>query len=304
MNVFTTTATATGLGIALVLMGQTAGTHSADAESVNTGPPQATAGPAAVLASARHSASPESTPEDADRLAVEMLHEINGGAAAEVSAATLTEVVRQYCQVCHNDVMMTGNLSLTGFDVEAAPEAAETAERMIRKLRAGMMPPPGMPRPSADTLLALVETLETSIDQVAARNPNPGNRTFQRLNRAEYEQSIKDLLGLEIDAAQYLPLDTKSANFDNIADVQMLSPTLLEAYLNGASEISRLAVGDRDASPKETIYRLEKRASQMVHVEGYAVRVTRRHLRGPHVSGRRGVRILVAVRGRRKAGQG
>ena len=98
MNVFTTTATATGLGIALVLMGQTAGTHSADAESVNTGPPQATAGPAAVLASAWHDGTSRgSTPE----------------AAAEVSAATLTEVVRQYCQVCHKDVMMTGNLSLT-----------------------------------------------------------------------------------------------------------------------------------------------------------------------------------------------
>ena len=73
---------------------------------------------------------------------------------------------------------------------------------------------------------------------------------------------------MEIDAAQFLPLDTKSAGFDNIADVQMLSPTLLEAYLNAASEISRLAVGDREASSKETIYRLEKRASQMVHVEG------------------------------------
>ena len=267
MNAFT----ATGLGIALVLMGQTSGTHPVEARSADVGADvgQETAGPAAVLATARHAGvSRGSIPEDADRLASEKLREINGGSAAEVSAATLTEVVRQYCQVCHNDVMMTGNLSLTGFDVEAAPEAAETAERMIRKLRAGMMPPPGMPRPSADTLQALVETLETSIDQAAARNPNPGNRTFQRLNRAEYEQSIKDLLGLEIDAAQYLPLDTKSANFDNIADVQMLSPTLLEAYLNGASEISRLAVGDREASVKETIYRLEKRASQMVHVEG------------------------------------
>jgi len=266
MNVFTTTATVTGLGIALVLMGESGGPPLAEARSSEVG--QEPGGAAAVLASGSHGVSTGSTAEGTDRLALEMLHDINGGAAADVSAATLTEVVRQYCQVCHNDVMLTGNLSLTGFDVEAAPEAAETAERMIRKLRAGMMPPPGMPRPSADTLLALVETLETSIDAPAARDPNPGSRTFQRLNRAEYEQSIKDLLGLEIDAAQYLPLDTKSANFDNIADVQMLSPTLLEAYLNGASEISRLAVGDREASFKETIYRLEKRASQMIHVEG------------------------------------
>jgi cytochrome c5 len=266
MNVFTTTATVTGLGIALVLMGQSGGTHLAEARSTVVGPEPA--GAAAVLASVSHGVSTGSTAEDTDRLALEMLHDINGGAAADVSAATLTEVVRTYCQVCHNDVMLTGNLSLSEFEVERAAERAETAEKMIVKLRAGMMPPPGMPRPSADTLQALVETLETSIDEAAARNPNPGSRTFQRLNRAEYEASIRDLLGLEVDAAQYLPLDTKSANFDNIADVQMLSPTLLDAYLNGASEISRLALGDRDASPKETLYHLEKRATQMVHVEG------------------------------------
>ncbi len=118
MNAFT--ATATGLGIALVLMGQTGGTHAADEASTQVG--HETAGPAAVLASPRHDGTSRgSTPEAADRLALGMLHEINGASAAEVSAATLTEVVRQYCQVCHNDVMMTGNLSLTGFDVEAAP---------------------------------------------------------------------------------------------------------------------------------------------------------------------------------------
>ncbi len=190
------------------------------------------------------------------------------GAAPGLPAATLTGVVVQYCQVCHNDALLTGNMSLTGFEVEAAADNAETAERMIRKLRAGMMPPPGMPRPGGDTLLALVETLENTIDEDARRNPNPGGRTFQRLNRAEYEQSVRRLLGLDVDAGEYLPLDTKSANFDNIADVQMLSPTLLEAYLNAASEISRLAIGDRDASPREVAYKVEKRASQLVHVEG------------------------------------
>ena len=268
MNALTTTATATGLGIALVLMGQTSETHLSEAISSNAGPFQEIAGPATILASAWHGAGSGSAPEHADRLPVEMLHGVDGATASEVSAATLTEVVQQYCQVCHNDVMMTGNLSLSAFEVERATERAETAEKMIVKLRAGMMPPPGMPRPSADTLQALVETLETSIDEAAARNPNPGSRTFQRLNRAEYEASIRGLLGLEVDAGQYLPLDTKSANFDNIADVQMLSPTLLDAYLNGASEISRLALGDRDASAKETLYHLEKRATQMLHVEG------------------------------------
>ncbi len=189
-------------------------------------------------------------------------------AVPDLPAATLTEVVARYCQVCHNDALLTGNMTLSGFQVEAAAQNAETAERMIRKLRAGMMPPPGMPRPAGDTLLALVETLENTIDDAARRDPNPGGRTFQHLNRAEYAQSVKDLLGLDVDAGEYLPLDTKSANFDNIADVQMLSPTLLEAYLNAASEISRLAIGDREASPREVAYKVEKRASQLVHVEG------------------------------------
>ena len=116
---------------------------------------------------------------------------------------------------------------------------------MIRKLRAEMMPLPGAPRPGGDTLRALVETIEQVIDRGA--KPNPGTRTFQRLNRAEYENAVRDLLGLDVNAGDYLPLDTKSANFDNIADVQILSPTLLEAYLNAASAVSRLAVGDKNA---------------------------------------------------------
>ncbi len=181
---------------------------------------------------------------------------------------SLTAVVKQYCVVCHNDAMMTGNLSLAEFDVARAPELAETAEKMIVKLRAGMMPAPGAPRPSPDTLLALVETLETLIDEAAAQRPNPGGRTFQRLNRPEYESAVRDLLGIDIDAGDYLPLDTKSANFDNIADVQMMSPTLLESYLNGASEISRLAIGDPDAAPSDRKYTISGYASQTERVEG------------------------------------
>ncbi len=185
-----------------------------------------------------------------------------------IPADSLNAVVKQYCVVCHNDVMLTGNLTLSDFDVASAPEMAEIAEKMIVKLRAGMMPIPGAPRPSPDTLLALVETLETLIDEAAAVAPNPGGRTFQRLNRAEYESSVRDLLGLDIDAGDYLPLDTKSANFDNIADVQMMSPTLLDSYLNGASEISRLAVGDPDAVSSDRKYTISGYASQTERVEG------------------------------------
>jgi len=189
-------------------------------------------------------------------------------AAAGIPAETLTEVVRRVCGLCHNDALKTGNLSLQDFDVAAAPQRAEVAEKMIAKLRAGMMPPPGIPRPGGDTLRVLVETLEQLIDQAAAKSPNPGGRPFQRLNRSEYARSIEDLLALPIDAGDYLPLDTKSANFDNIADVQMLSPTLLDAYLSAASQISRLAVGDRDAAVAEKTYEKSGYHSQWERAEG------------------------------------
>ena len=188
--------------------------------------------------------------------------------AADLPDATLTAVVQRYCQVCHNDALLTGNLTLAGFDIDDLAARAETVEKMILKLRAGMMPPPGMPRPVGDTLELLVSTLEDRMDAAIAANPNPGARSFQRLNRAEYERSVKDLLDLDIDAGEYLPLDTKSANFDNIADAQMLSPTLLEAYLNGASGIARLALGDAAATASETQYQVSRWASQTERVEG------------------------------------
>jgi hypothetical protein len=188
-----------------------------------------------------------------------------------IPPAELTAVVRRVCGVCHNPQLPggpLGNLALTTFDVAAAPQMAETAEKMIRKLRAQMMPPPGIPRPGGDTLQVLVETLESLLDKAAGDSPDPGTRPFQRLNRAEYEAAIRDLLGLEIDAGAYLPLDTKSANFDNIADVQTLSPTLLGAYLNAAAEVSRMAIGNPRATASEATYTVPRTASQTSHVEG------------------------------------
>ena len=180
------------------------------------------------------------------------------------------DVVQGVCTNCHNSRRLAGNLTLESFDVDVADTEAETAEKMIRKLRAGMMPPPGVRRPPEDELLELVETLEDIVDRAAVLNPNPGGRTFQRLNRPEYERAIRDLLGLEVDAGKWLPNDQMSANFDNIADVQALSPTLLEAYLNAAAEISRMAVGDREAPAVNTTYKNSQYVSQHPwdHVEG------------------------------------
>jgi hypothetical protein len=183
----------------------------------------------------------------------------------------LTTVVRTYCRTCHNDRTRSGNLSLEGFEVATVAQsahAADTGEKMIRKLHAKMMPPPGLPRPAGDTLRALAETLEATLDKAAAANPNPGHRTFQRLNRAEYARAIRDLFALEINAGDFLPLDTMSANFDNIADVQMLSPTLLDGYLKAAAGISRLAVGNAAATASETTYTKSRTYSQWDLVDG------------------------------------
>lgn len=189
--------------------------------------------------------------------------------ATPIASDVLTAIVRRTCAgACHNDQRKLGNLTLETFDVAAAAKHAETAERMILKLRAGMMPPPGRSRPGGDTLVVLATTLEQLVDQAAAVNPEPGGRTFQRLNRAEYERSIRELLTLEVNAGNWLPLDTKSANFDNIADVQMPSATTLDAYLDAASEIARLAVGDPRASTTSATYKLPRLASQWDHVEG------------------------------------
>ena len=207
-------------------------------------------------------------PDPAQVPARTALHTASTAVAPDIAPEDLTAVVQRYCQVCHNDQLLTGNLSLQGFDVANPVPQAETAEKVIHMLRVGMMPPPGMPRPGGDTLIALVEELEQQLERAAEANPNPGNRSFQRLNRAEYEVSIRDLLGLTVNAGDYLPPDTKSANFDNIADVQLLSPTLLDGYLRGAAAISKMAVGYPSATPSETQYLVPQWYSQVDRVEG------------------------------------
>ena len=189
-------------------------------------------------------------------------------AAVSASSAELTEVVQDYCVRCHNARRMTGNLSLEDYDVAEAAEWPETTERIIAKLRLNMMPPPGSRRPAGDTLQALVETLEPLMAEASDRAPNPGYRAFQRLNRAEYARSIDALLGLSIDPEAFLPPDTYSDNFDNIADVQTPSSTVIDAYLRAAAEISRMAVGDRNATRTQSIYATPRTRSQLFRVEG------------------------------------
>jgi Protein of unknown function (DUF1592)/Protein of unknown function (DUF1588)/Protein of unknown function (DUF1585)/Protein of unknown function (DUF1587)/Protein of unknown function (DUF1595)/Planctomycete cytochrome C len=179
-----------------------------------------------------------------------------------------TALVRQYCAGCHSDRGKAGGLSLASFDAAAAPQHAEVAEKMVRKLRAGMMPPPGARRPDAAALTALAAALETRLDRAAAAAPNPGRRPFQRLNRVEYARAIHDLLALDVDVTSLLPPDSISQGFDNVADSQALSPALMEGYLRAAGTVTALALGDPEAESSEAHYRVPKTASQLRRVDG------------------------------------
>src|ERR687887_1103264 len=150
----------------------------------------------------------------------------------------------------------------------AADQTGQTARPTSRTHGAAVMPPPQARRPDASTLQSFYETLEDTIDAAAAVNPNPGWRPFQRLNRAEYRRAVRDLLAIDVDVTAYLPPDTVSSGFDNVADEQTFSPSLLEGYLRAASQISRLAIGDRNASPTSATYKIGRFGSQMRQVEG------------------------------------
>ena len=213
------------------------------------------------LAATYPSASPEIPPEPTFRL-------IPAHAPTALNPEAARALITEYCLGCHDRGGAKGDLVLETFDPARPEEQLPIAEKMIRKLRAGMMPPPGAERPESSQLQALAESLEARLDQHATRRPNPGRRPFQRLNRAEYARSVRELVGIDVDVSAFLPADTVSHNFDNIADVQLLSPTVLEGYLRAATTIARDAVGDPEASPGSTTYKVPRTASQLRHVEG------------------------------------
>ena len=189
-------------------------------------------------------------------------------ASHAMSPAAQSELVATYCAGCHSERAKAGGLSLAGFNAMQAAESPDVVEKMIRKLRAGMMPPAGAKRPPAEALASLTSALEARMDEHAAVHPNPGWRPFQRLNRAEYARAVYDLLAVEVDVAPLLPPDTISHGFDNVADSQGFSPALLEGYLRAASKVTALAVGDPDSSAGEATYSLPKTAGQMTRVDG------------------------------------
>jgi hypothetical protein len=175
------------------------------------------------------------------------------------------QTISHYCLDCHNSAEQVGGLTLEHAKLDAVAANPEKWEKVVRKLRAGLMPPSGNPRPEREAYTVLASFIETELDQHAKETlPPPG---LHRLNRAEYGNAIRDLLALDIDPGTFLPADDSSRGFDNQAGTLGLSPALLEAYLSAASKISRLALGDV-ADPSQAMYRVATDATQNYHVEG------------------------------------
>jgi len=187
--------------------------------------------------------------------------------SAGVNPAAERALLNQYCVVCHNDNLKTANLSLQSADINSVGDHPETWEPVIRKMRAGMMPPPGMPRPALAKYEQLRDWLEAEIDRKAAAHPNPGSVVLHRLNRTEYANAIRDLLDLQMDVSTLLPADDSARGFDNVAGSLTISPTLLEAYTNAATRIARTAVGFWK-SPTAAAYIAPTDSSQNQHIEG------------------------------------
>ena len=162
--------------------------------------------------------------------------------AAPASLAPHRAMLDRYCVTCHNQKTKTAGLTFDTMDLAHVGKDAAVWERAVRKLRGGMMPPPGMPRPDLTTVNSFVTFLETSLDEAALASPNPGTVSLHRLNRAEYANAMKDVLGVDVDAAALLPRDDISNGFDNIASVLKVSPSFLDQYIAAARQVSRQAI--------------------------------------------------------------
>ena len=192
------------------------------------------------------------------------------GRPADVNAAVAAPraTLNRYCVTCHNGRTKAAGLMLDGLDPQNVANGPEPWEKVVKKLRAGTMPPPSAPRPDDATRDALATWLETALDRAGAAHPNPGRPALHRLNRVEYQNAIRDLLALDVDAAALLPPDDSSYGFDNVADVLGVSPILIERYVGAAEKISALAVGDPAIAPTDQTYRVRFDLTQTRHIDG------------------------------------
>ena len=181
------------------------------------------------------------------------------------------QLLDKYCVTCHNNRTKTGSLSLEGIDPSKPAAEPDVWEKVVRKVHTGTMPPPNMPQPSNEDRRGLVMALATALDAASAAAPNPGRtETLRRLNRTEYQNAIRDLLALNIDAGSLLPPDESGHGFDNVT-VGDLSPTLLDRYISAAQKISRLAIGSTQTSLQGDVIRLAADSTQEDHVEGLPI---------------------------------
>ncbi|HEX4270914.1 MAG TPA: DUF1592 domain-containing protein, partial [Rhizomicrobium sp.] len=177
---------------------------------------------------------------------------------AMVTNADRKHMLMQYCTACHNDVMKTAGMSVVPLDADNLAANGATWEKILHRLSLGEMPPKGMPRPPKEQIADFTQWLAGSLDTMAAAHPDPGHATLRRMNRAEYANAVRDLLGLNTDMSNELPVDDTGYGFDNIADVLTVSPTLMDRYINVAGKISRLATGQASRKPTTTDYKLPK----------------------------------------------
>src|SRR5262245_13708311 len=194
----------------------------------------------------------------------------SGPSRAQAVSASRT-LLDRYCLTCHTQKSKERGIvpiALDGIDVSNISADPEVWEKVIRKMRAGLMPPPGSPRPDPEAADKMVSSLEAQLDHAAEIRPDPGRPLVHRLNRTEYANAIRDLLELDIDAASLLPPDDSAYGFDNVADALGFSPLLQERYLSAAMKIAALAVGDPRIGPAGETYRIRQDVSQDQHIEG------------------------------------
>jgi mono/diheme cytochrome c family protein len=190
-------------------------------------------------------------------------------AAAPRAESSPRAVLDRYCVTCHNSRRRTGGLALDAVDPANVAADPQLWEKVIRKVKVGVMPPQPMPQPDEPTRMALVGALERALDAAAARHPFPGQPSLHRLNRAEYANAVRDLLGFEVDVVGLLPPDEQIQGFDNIGEALALSPSLLDRYASAAAQIATLAVGDAaDVVPGSLTFRAAPDLSQDVHIDG------------------------------------
>jgi hypothetical protein len=189
-------------------------------------------------------------------------------AATNPPASPSRQVLDQYCVTCHNERLKTGGLALDALGFDQVGSDAETWEKVVRKIRTGMMPPSGARRPERSVLDGFAAALESRLDEAAPPDAGLDTPSLHRLNRTEYANAIRDLLDVDVDVTTLLPADASSEGFDNIAEALSVSPSLIQGYVSAAMKISRRAVGDRTLTPSQITYAAPPALSHDRHIDG------------------------------------